>query len=75
MRVSTLTAELTTEFGDVVPPTLIASTVASAAVAPAADGSEVDGSEVGDREVADATARTDVAALADAVRRASPRPA
>lgn len=65
MRVSTLTAELTDEYGDVVPPTLIASTVASAAVLPAAE----------DGDVPDATARADVAALAEAVRRASAQPA
>jgi hypothetical protein len=61
MRVSTLTAQVTSEFGDVVPPTLIASTVASAAVVPTGE----------DSDVPDTIARADVAALAEAVRRAS----
>lgn len=60
MQTSHVTAELTAEYGDLVPPALIANAVEAAArQAPDAD----------DAAVAD-TARSDVAALADAVRRA-----
>lgn len=63
MRTSDLTTELTAEYGDVVPPSLIASAVASAAgPARAAANSE---------QLASETARADVAALAEAVRRAT----
>lgn len=63
MRTSDLTSELTAEYGDVVPPTLIESAVASAAGS--ARG-------VDDREQAvEQIARADVAALADAVHRAA----
>ena len=57
MTTSTLTAELATEF-DHVPPTLIESTVRAAAILP------------GDEELrVEELARTDVAALAEAMRR------
>ena len=58
MTASTLTSELTVEFSDV-PPTLIASTVQAAAAARLHD------------EAVEEVARTDVAALAAALRRST----
>jgi hypothetical protein len=61
MTTATLTAELTQKFSDV-PPSLIASTVRAAAAAPAAGTPE---------RAVESIARTDVAALAEAVRRSA----
>ncbi len=63
MRTTSLTDDLTVEHGDVLPTTLIASTVRAAAGSPDA---------VRDPASVEQTARADVAALADAVRRQAP---
>ncbi len=63
MHTTSLTADLTTEHGDVLSPELIASTVRAAASTPDA---------ARDESAVEQTARADVAALADAVRRRSP---
>ncbi len=59
MRTSTLTDDLTVEYGDTVPPTLIARTVRAAA------GPD----SLSDPAQVERTARADVRALAEAVRR------
>ena len=61
MQTTALTTQLTGEFGHLVPATLIESTVQTAATRPGAPTPD-------DREV-ETTARTDVEALAEAVRR------
>lgn len=62
-----LTAELVQEYGDLLPPTLITQTVAAAAAAP----SEPYPDEPVDAAVVEQTARHDVSALAEAVRRST----
>ena len=61
MPMTVLTTELTREFGHLVPATLIESTVRTAAIRP-------DAAAADDGEVA-STARADVEALAEAMRR------
>ena len=63
MRTTSLTDDLTVEHGDVLPSALIASTVRAAACSSDA---------VHDPASVEQTARADVAALADAVRRQPP---
>jgi hypothetical protein len=62
VQTTALTAELTGEFGDLVPATLIESTVRAA-------GSSTPGAATPDDSDVARTARADVAALAEAVRR------
>lgn len=61
-----LTAELVQKYGDLLPPTLITQTVAAAAAS-----SEPYPDESADAAVVERTARHDVSALAEAVRRSA----
>jgi hypothetical protein len=64
VHTTSLTSDLTVEHGDVLSPELITSTVRAAASTPDA---------VRDADAVERTARADVAALADAVRRRAPQ--